>query len=115
MVPSAVVAIGGGYVLARSGHGTADGWAAVVGVALLATAELATWSIEHDARIHVERAVTRRRLATLAALVVGALLLDVFVVASAAVAGPSGLLLAIVGVAAAVASVALVARLVRTA
>ena len=114
-VPWAVVAIGGGYVIARSGHATVDGWSVLVGVALLASAELATWSIEHDARIHVERAVTRRRLATLAALVVGALLLDVFVVASAAVAGPSGLLLAVVGVTAAVASVALVARLVRTA
>ena len=114
-VPWAVVAIGGGYVIARSGHATVDGWSVLVGVALLASAELATWSIEHDARIGEERAVTQRRVVTLASLLVGALLLDMFVVASAGVSGPAGVLFATLGVAAAVAAVAVVLRLVRTA
>jgi hypothetical protein len=114
-VPWSVVAVAGGYVVARSGHVTVDGWAAAVGTALLAAAELAIWSIEHDARIPEEPAVRNHRIATLAALLAAALLLDVLVVASAAVSGSSGLLLAAVGVAAAVAAVAVVLRLVRTA
>jgi len=114
-VPWAVVAIGGGYVIARSGHATVDGWSVLVGVALLASTELATWSIEHDARIGEERAVTQRRVVTLASLLVGALLLDMFVVASAGVSGPAGVLFATLGVAAAVAAVAVILRLVRTA
>ena len=41
----------------RRAHGTSvvDGWAAVVGVLLLLAAELASWSIDHDARIRAER------------------------------------------------------------
>jgi len=114
-VPWAVVGVGAGYVVARSGHVTVDGWAAFVGTALLAAAELAGWSIEHDSRIPEERAVQSRRIATLLALVAAALLVDVLVVASAAVAGRSGLLLAALGVAAAVAAVGVVLRLVRSA
>ena len=45
----------------------------------------------------------------------GALLLDMFVVASAGVSGPAGVLFATLGVAAAVAAVAVILRLVRTA
>jgi hypothetical protein len=114
-VPWAVALVGTGYVLSRSGHLTVDGLSAVVGTALLLAAELASWSIEHDARIHEERAVLVRRVATLAVLVVLALLLNVVVVGAAAVAAPAGLLLAAVGVAAAVAAVAVVVRLVRAA
>ena len=36
-----------------------DGWAAAIGVLLLLAAELAMWSIEHDARIPEERSLTR--------------------------------------------------------
>jgi hypothetical protein len=113
-VPWAVVVLGSAYVVARIDHETVDGWAAVVGTALLVTAELASWSIEHDSRIHEERAVLQRRIATLVALAAGALLLNVLVVASAAFSGSSGLLLASVGVAAAVAAVAVLLRLVRS-
>jgi hypothetical protein len=112
-IPFAVVALGAAYVLARSGHEVVDGWAAPVGVGLLLAAELATWSIEHDARIHEERAVLQRRIGALAALVAAATLLGMLVVASAAVSARSGLLLVAVGVAAAVSAVALVLRLVR--
>jgi hypothetical protein len=115
MVPWAIVALGSAYVIGRSGHETVDGWAAVVGTGLLVTAELASWSIEHDSRIHEERSVQRARMAATTAVAAGALLLDVLVLAAAAVSGASGLLLAVVGVAAAVASVAVVFRLVHAA
>ena len=108
-----VAALAAAYVIARSGAATVDGWAVVVGVGLLATAETGFWSLEHDARIHEERAVLVRRAATLAALVVGALLLDALVVAAAAVSGGRGLLLSGIGVAAAVTAVAVIQRLVR--
>lgn len=56
LVPWAVAATGGGYVATRTGHHVVDGWAAVVGAALLLAAELAFWSAGEDARIHAERA-----------------------------------------------------------
>jgi hypothetical protein len=113
-VPFAVVSLGAAYVLARTGHQVVDGWAGPVGVGLLLAAELATWSIEYDPRIHEERAVLRRRIGALAALTVAAALLGMLVVASAAVSARSGLLLVAIGVAAAVSAVALVLRLVAT-
>jgi hypothetical protein len=113
-VPWAVALLGAGYVLALGGRHTVDGWAAAVGGTLLLTAELAVWSIEHDARVHEEAAVLRRRLAALAGLVAGALLLGMLVVSAAAFSGASGILVATAGVAAAVLAVAIVLRLVRT-
>ena len=112
-VPWAVALVGAGYVLALGGRDTVDGWAAVVGGTLLLMAELALWSIEHDGRIHEETAVLRRRVATLAGLVGGALLLAMLVVSAAAFSGASGVLVAAAGVAAAVLAVAIVLRLVR--
>jgi hypothetical protein len=114
-VPWAVVAVGAGYVVARSGHETVDGWAAVVGIALLVTAELAFWSIEYDRRVDEERAVRYLRVAALVALAGAALLLNVLVLAAAAVSGASGLVLAVLGVVAAVSAVAILLRLVRSA
>jgi hypothetical protein len=114
-VPWAIVLVGASYVLARVDHTTVDGWSAAVGTVLLLAAELAAWSIDHDARIHEETAVPRRRIATLVALAAATLLLNVLLVASAAVSAPAGLVLAVAGVAAAVSAVALVLRLVRTA
>ena len=85
----------------------------VVGVLLLLAAELASWSIEHDARIRTEPALALRRAATLAALCVAALLVNVMLLGTAGVAAGAGVLLAAVGVAAAVTAVAIVLRLVR--
>jgi hypothetical protein len=113
-VPWAVALLGAGYVLALGGRDTVDGWAAAVGATLLLTAELAVWSIEHDNRVHEEAAVLQRRLAALAGLVAGALLLGMLVVSAAAFSGASGILVATAGVAAAVLAVAIVLRLVRT-
>ena len=112
-IPWAVLFAGGGYLLAREGRGAVDGWAAVIGVLLLLSAELASWSMAHDARIASERSLVVRRVATLGALVAAALLLDFMLLATAGLGAPAGVLLAAVGVAAAVAAVAVVLRLLR--
>lgn len=110
-IPWSILLVGGGYLLAREGHSVVDGWAAAIGVLLLLAAELASWSIEHDARIEAEASLVRRRIATLGALIAAALLINFMLLAAAGVAASSGVLLAAVGVAAAVAAVAVVLRL----
>jgi hypothetical protein len=110
-IPWSILLVGGGYLLAREGNSVVDGWAAAIGVLLLLAAELAGWSIEHDARIEAEASLVRRRIATLSALIAAALLINFMLLATAGVAASSGVLLAAVGVAAAVAAVAVVLRL----
>ena len=114
VIPWSVLVVGAAYLAGREGKAVVDGWAAVVGVALLVAAELAAWSIEHDARIRTQRSLAARRALTLAALVAAALLVNFLLLGTAAVAAPAGVLLAAAGVAAAVAAVAVVLRLVRT-
>jgi hypothetical protein len=112
-IPWAVLLVGGGYVLSRAGDSVVDGWAAAIGVLLLLAAELASWSIDHDARIAAERSLILRRIATLSALVAGALLVNFLLLATAGISASSGVLIAAVGVAAAVAAVTVVLRLLR--
>lgn len=110
----AVLLEGGAYLAGRAGHSTVDGWSALIGTLLLLAAELATWSVEHDARIRAERALVTRRVLTLAALISTALIVNVLLLGTSALSASPGLFVASVGVVAAVASVALVVRLVRT-
>jgi hypothetical protein len=112
-IPWSILLVGGGYLLAREGNDIVDGWAAAIGVLLLLGAELASWSIEHDARIAAERSLVLRRVATLTALVAAALFVNFMLLATAGVSASAGVLLAAVGVAAAVAAVAVVLRLLR--
>jgi len=100
-------------VIGREHHAVVDGWASAVGAGLLLAAELAAWSIEHDARIREERTMVVRRVLLLAALVGGAALLGFVLVAAAAVSASTGIALTAIGVAAAVASVAVMLRLLR--
>jgi hypothetical protein len=113
-IPWAILFGGGAYLSAREGRSAIDGWAAVVGVLLLGSAELASWSIEHDARIRTETALGLRRAGTLAALVAVALFVNALLLAAATVAASTGVLLAAVGVGASVTAVAVVLRLLRT-
>jgi len=113
LIPWSVLLAGGGYLLAREGNGAVDGWAAVIGVLLLLAAELASWSIEHDARIKSEPSLVRRRVATLGGLVAAALFVNFLLLATAGLAASAGVVLAAVGVAAAVASMAVVLRMLR--
>ena len=112
-VPWSVLLVGAGYVLARIHHTVVDGWAAVVGGALLLAAELAFWSIASDRRIHEERALVLRQAVTVAGLVGAAALVSFILVGAAAVSAAGGLVLTAIGVAAAVGAVAVVLRLVR--
>ena len=114
LLPWAVLAAGLAYLVGREGRSLVDGWAAVVGVALLVSAELASWSVEHDARIRTQRSLVVRRALVLGALVAAALLVNFLLLGTAAVAASAGVLLAAVGVAAAVSAVAIVLRLLRT-
>ncbi len=112
-IPWAIAAAGAGYLVTRVGHAAVDGWAALVGAALLLAAELAFWSAMDDTRIRVERALVAARVATIAALVATTLLVDFLLLGTAAVSGSSSVVLAGAGVAAAVAAVAVVLRLLR--
>jgi hypothetical protein len=111
-IPWALIFAAAGYVATRSGESIVDGWAAVIGVLFLLAAELASWSIEHEARIRTEPALVVRRAATIAGLAAAALLTNFILLAAAAVASSAGVLIASAGVAAAVAAVATVLRLV---
>jgi hypothetical protein len=113
LVPWAVGLGGVGYVVGREQHHVVDGWAALVGAALLLAAELAAWSIAHDRRIREERPVVLRQAAVLAGLVAAAALVSFVLVGAAAVSTPAGLALTAVGVASAVAAVSGGLRLLR--
>jgi hypothetical protein len=111
VVPWAVGLAGAGYIVGREHHAVADGWAAVVGAALLLAAELAAWSIDDDRRIREERAVVLRRLAVLTACVGASALVGFVLVGAAAVSTSAGIALTVIGVVAAVAAVGVVLRL----
>jgi hypothetical protein len=113
LLPWAIGFAGVGYVVGREHHRVVDGWAAVVGAALLLSAELAAWSIAHDRRIREERPVVVRQAVTLALLVAGSALVSFVLVGAAAVSASAGLALTAVGVAAAVGAVSVVLRLLR--
>jgi hypothetical protein len=115
IVPWVVLAAGAAYLTGRAGDSVVDGKATLVGAALLLAAELATWSIEHDARVTAERALTIRRAARLGGLVGAAFLVNVILLGIAGVSAGSDVLLAAVGVAASVSSIALIVRLARRA
>ena len=89
-IPWAVVLTGAGYVATRHGTSLVDPWASVVGVLLLVSAELASWSIDHDARIRSEPSLVIRRAFTLLALAAAALLLDFFLLTAAAISASGG-------------------------
>ena len=113
LVPWAIFVTGAGYVGGHAGTHVVDGWAAAIGVLLLLAAELAIWSIEHDARIAEERSLTTRRIATLAFLGVAALLMNFLLLGTAAISASASVVLAAAGVAAAVGALVVVLRLAR--
>ena len=113
-IPWALLLAAAAYLAGIQGRGAVYGGAAAIGVALLLAAELASWSLDHDARIRSERALVVRRAVTLAALAAAALFVNFMLLAAAAVTAAAGVAVAAVGVAAAVTAVAIVLRLVRT-
>jgi hypothetical protein len=112
-IPWSVLLTAAAYMIGREGSATVDGGAAVVGALLLLSAELASWSIEHDGRIETEPRLVAWRAAMIGALVACALLVNFLLLGAAAVSASTGLVVAAAGVVAAVAAVAIVLRLVR--
>lgn len=113
-IPWSVLLTATAYLVGREGSAAVDGGAAIVGVLLLLSAELASWSIEHDSRIAVERRLVAWRLGVIAALVAGALLVNFMLLGAAALTASSGLVVAAAGTIAAVGAVAIVLRLARS-
>jgi len=113
ILPWAIALAGAGYVVGRAHATLVDGFAPVVGAALLLAAELASWSIDDDRRIHEDRALVLRQLGTTLGLVAGAAVVGFVLVGAASVSAASGLALTAVGVVAAVSAVAVVLRLLR--
>ncbi len=113
-IPWSVLLAAAAYLVGREGSTVVDGGAAVVGVLLLLSAELASWSIEHDSRIEIERRLVARRAGVIVALVAGALLVNFLLLGAAALTASSGLVVAVAGTIAAVTAVAIVLRLVRS-
>ena len=101
------------YLVAREGTRSWTAGPPIVGALLLLAAELALWSIEHDARIQAEPTLVVRRIATLRLLVWARCWSTSCCSARRRSPPPPGVVLAAAGVAAAVAAVAVVLRLVR--
>ena len=113
-IPWAVVLSVTDYMTGRAHGHRVDGWAPAIGGALLLAAELAAWSIDHDRRLVSELSVVVRRAATVATLVAVAVLVGFVLVGASGVSGGTDLVVTAVGVAAAVAAVGVVQRLVRS-
>lgn len=112
-IPWSVLLTAVAYMIGREGSPAVDGGAAIVGALLLLSAELASWSIAHDARIQAEPRLVAWRASVIGVLVLGALLVNFLLLGAAAVSASTGLVVAASGVVAAVAAVAIVLRLVR--
>ncbi len=93
--------------MGRAGHTSIDTRSVIVGVLLLLTAELATWSIDSRSRFEIEWRVHARRGAIVAVVAACAAGVDAFVLAAAGVSVTPSAALAAVGVAAAAGAVAL--------
>jgi hypothetical protein len=112
LIPWPLVVLGGVYAWTLGG-GRVDQWAPLYAAGLLAVAELAYWSIELRGRAQDAEGLTERRaslIATLALVAVGA---GGLVLAATSLQVGSGVATDLLGVAAAVAAVAVVAALAR--
>jgi hypothetical protein len=112
-VPWAVAFAGAGCFATRHGGGVHP-WAAFAGALLLLAAELAAWSIEHDARVRAERGLVARRAVATTAIAGVSLVVGLLVLAAASVSTSTSLVAAGLGVVAAVGVVVVVLRLVRS-
>jgi hypothetical protein len=116
VVAWALALLGAGYAVALAlgpERATVDAAVPLVAAALLVVAELAYWSLELRAPGSWEGPLLTRRLAALGALALVSLALGSIVVVATAVELRGGLGLDLVGVAAAVATLAVLAGLAR--
>ena len=111
-IPWPLVVLAGDYAWSLGGGGI-NQWAPVVAGALLTIAELAYWSLELRSRTQDAERLTERRAGLVAALGVGSVALGGFVLAATSVQLGTGITADLVGAAAAVAALAVVATLAR--
>jgi hypothetical protein len=116
VVTQALACLGGAYALALFAHGAAvDERAPLVAVALLLCGELAAWSTQEGTVPATPRAMIAARAVALAALAFGGLAAAAIVVSFAAAPAGRGLGWTLLGAAAAVGVLAVVARLAQRA
>jgi hypothetical protein len=111
--PSLLVLLAGQLVAPLLRGGRVDAAAPLAGAGLLLYAELACWAQERRPAVRDEPAVTRARLAVLAASVAGALALGAAVLLAAGLPAGGGLARLAVGVVAATLTLALLAAVAR--
>jgi hypothetical protein len=111
-IPWPLVLLAGEYAWSLGGGGI-DQLSPVLAGALLVIAELAYWSLELRSRTHDGERLTERRAGLIAALGIGSVALGGLVLAATSVELGSGISADLVGVAAAVAALAVVATLAR--
>jgi uncharacterized membrane protein len=112
LLPWPVVILAGAYAW-KLGDGGVDQWAPVYAGGLLAVAELAYWSIELRGRAQEAERLTERRAALIATLALASVAASGLVLAATSVRIGSGVATDLLGVAAAVAALAIVAALAR--
>jgi hypothetical protein len=111
LVPWPLVGLGGAY--AWSIVGGVDQWAPIYAGALIALAELAYWSLELRGRTQDAERLNERRAGLIVGLALGAIAIGGLVLAATSLPLGSGAAIDLLGAAAAVAAVAVVASLAR--
>jgi len=96
------------------GGGEVDQWSPMYAGAFVAVAELAYWSVELRGRAQDSERLTERRAALIAVLSLLGVTAGGLVLAATSIDVGSGILLDLVGVAAAIGALVVVARLART-
>jgi hypothetical protein len=112
LIPWPLVVLAGAYAWNLSG-GAVDQWAPVYAGGLFAVAELAYWSVELRGRAHDAERLTERRAALIASLGLAAVVFGGLVLAATSVRIGSGIVTDLLGAAAAVATLAVVASFAR--
>ena len=111
-LPWPLVVLAGVYAW-KLGGGNVDQWAPLYAGGLLAVAELAYWSVQLRGRAHDAEGLTERRLGLIATLAFLAVTAGGLVLAATSLKIGSGVAVDLLGVAAAVGALAVVATLAR--
>jgi hypothetical protein len=112
LIPWPLVLLGGAYAV-RLADAHIDAWSPVYAGAFFAVAELAYWSLELRGRAQEAERLNERRAGLIVALALGAIALGGFVLAATSLRIGSGIAVDLLGVAAAVSAIALVALVAR--
>ncbi|MHB8641401.1 MAG: hypothetical protein ACYDA3_00720 [Gaiellaceae bacterium] len=112
LVPWPLVLLGGAYAWSI-GRGEVDQWAPVFAAGVLAVAELSYWSLELRGRVADAERLNERRAGLIVALAIGTVACGGVVLAATSLRIGEGVAVDLVGVAAAVGALAVVASLAR--